>query len=218
MTERFWAKTGDAKFENGSPQYHPVICHLSDTAAVAMEIVRNYLSQSAIDRLEIGLDLQGESLIKFCGFIAGSHDLGKVSPAFQFQVSEVGKALVGENIYNVWNDLKPEFKKGKTPHGTVTAKTLPHFLIELGIEKNLSKKLAKIVGGHHGFFPSNKDIQDLEDLLAGTKEESIWQWRRFSHEIFIQLQNFVELTESDLPTQCNNAAAMLIAGLTTVSD
>ena len=217
MTERFWAKTGEGKFEDGSPQYHPVICHLADTAAVAKEIVRSYLSQSAIDTLQKGLGLKGESLIKFCGFIAGSHDLGKVSPAFQFQVSEVGKALVGENIYNLWDNLPPEIKKGKTPHGTVTAKTLPDFLIKLGIEKKLSKKLAKIVGGHHGFFPSSADIKALDNsLLAGTKEGS--EWRRFSHEIFIQLQDFVELTASDLPTQCHNAAAMLIAGLTTVSD
>jgi CRISPR-associated endonuclease/helicase Cas3 len=217
MTERFWAKTGNGEFEDGSPQYHPVICHLADTAAVAMEIVRSYLSQSAIDTLKKGLGLEGESLIRFCGFIAGSHDLGKVSPAFQFQVSEVGKALVGDNIYSVWHDLPSEIRNGsKTPHGTVTAKTLPDFLMELGIEKKLSKKLAAIVGGHHGFFPSSKDIQVLDDLLAGTKEGSAW--RRFSHDIFIQLRDFVELTESDLPSQCNNAAAMLIAGLTTVSD
>ena len=216
MQARFWAKTGEGKFDDGSPQYHPVICHLADTATVAMEIVRSYLSQSAIDRLEIGLGLQGESLIRFCGFIAGSHDLGKVSPAFQFQVSEVGKALVGDNIYNLWDNLPSEIRKGKTPHGTVTAKTLPDFLIGLGVEKKLSKKLAAIVGGHHGFFPSNKDIQDLDDLLAGTKDGS--EWRRFSHDIFIQLRDYVELTESDLPTQCNNAGAMLIAGLTTVSD
>jgi CRISPR-associated endonuclease/helicase Cas3 len=217
MTERFWAKTGKGEFkEDGQPEYHPVICHLADTAAVAMEIVRSYLSQSAIDTLKKGLGLEGESLIRFCGFIAGSHDLGKVSPAFQFQVSEVGKALVGDNIYNLWDNLPSEIRKGKTPHGTVTAKTLPDFLIELGIEKKLSKKLAAIVGGHHGFFPSNKDIQNLDDLLAGNKEGSAW--RRFRHDIFIQLRDFAELTESDLPSQCNNAAAMLIAGLTTVSD
>ena len=149
---------------DGQPEYHPVICHLADTAAVAMEIVRSYLSQSAIDTLQKGLGLEGESLVRFCGFIAGSHDLGKVSPAFQFQVSEVGKALVGDNIYNLWDNLPSEFKKGKTPHGTVTAKTLPDFLVELGIEKRLSKKLAKIVGGHHGFFPSNQDIQASRQL------------------------------------------------------
>jgi CRISPR-associated endonuclease/helicase Cas3 len=217
MTERFWAKTGEGEFNHNSPQYHSVICHLADTAAVAMEIVRSYLSRSAIERLEIGLGLQGESLIRFCGFIAGSHDLGKVSPAFQFQVSEVGKALVGENIYNLWDNLPSEIRKGKTPHGTVTAKTLPDFLIELGMDKKLSKKLAKIVGGHHGFFPSNKDIEALENSVpSGTKEGS--PWRRFSREIFLQLRDFVELAASDLPDRCDNAAAMLIAGLTTVSD
>ncbi len=216
MTERFWAKTGKGEIKDGYVQYHPVICHLADTATVAMEIIKSYLSQSAIERLEIGLGLQGEALIRFCGFMAGSHDLGKISPAFQFQVSEVGKALVGENIYNLWDNLPAEIRKGKTPHGTVTAKTLPDFLIELGIDKKLSKKLAAIVGGHHGFFPSNKDIQALDDLLAGTKEGSAW--RRFSHEVFLQLRDFVELTASDLPDRCDNAAAMLIAGLTTVSD
>jgi CRISPR-associated endonuclease/helicase Cas3 len=217
MTERFWAKTGEGKFQdNGQPKYHPVICHLADTAAVAMEIVSNYLSRSAIEQLEIGLGLQGEALIKICGFMAGSHDLGKVSPAFQFQVSEVGKALAGDNIYNLWDNLPSEIRRGKIPHGTVTAKTLPDFLIELGIDKKLSKKLAKIVGGHHGFFPSNKEIETLDDLLAGTKDGSLW--RRFSHNIFIQLRDFVKLTATDLPDRCDNAAAMLIAGLTTVSD
>jgi hypothetical protein len=36
MQERFWAKTGSGKFENGQPQYHPVIYHLADTAAMAI--------------------------------------------------------------------------------------------------------------------------------------------------------------------------------------
>jgi CRISPR-associated endonuclease/helicase Cas3 len=98
---RFWAKTGQAEFENGQPKYHPVICHLADTAAVAMEIVRTYLSPVAKQRLAEGLGRPNdESLVRFCGFMAGSHDLGKVSPAFQFQVSEVGKILAGETLYD----------------------------------------------------------------------------------------------------------------------
>ena len=115
MQEKFWAKTGSGKFEDGSPQYHPVICHLADTAAVAMEIVRGYLSRAAIATLERGLGLQGEALVKCCGFLAGSHDLGKVSPAFQFQVSEVGKALAGESLYDLWSSLPREIRVQKTP-------------------------------------------------------------------------------------------------------
>jgi CRISPR-associated endonuclease/helicase Cas3 len=159
MSAKFWAKTGQGEMrEDGQPKYHPVICHLADTAAVAMAIVRDYLSDSAIATLEKGLGLQGESLIKCCGFLAGCHDLGKVSPAFQFQVSEVGKALVGEHFYDLWTKL-PDVK---TPHGLVTAKTMPEFLLDAGLKdllsdrkaERLARKLAVIVGGHHGYFPS----------------------------------------------------------------
>jgi CRISPR-associated endonuclease/helicase Cas3 len=226
MTQsRFWAKTGQGDFRaNGEPKYHPVICHLADTAAVAMEILKSYLSPVAIQRLSDGLGLSRESTLRFCGFMAGSHDLGKVSPAFQFQVSEVGKILAGETLYDCWSSLPQIHRKNKTPHGLVTAATLPEFLIELGVgkelsgrkPKQLSRKLAAIVGGHHGFFPSSGDIRRLDSALAGTDERNIW--RQHSLTVFQQLKDFVQLTPEDLPNKCDNAAAMLLAGLTTVSD
>jgi len=223
MAAKFWAKTGAGNFhEDGSPKYHPVICHLADTAAVAMEIVKDYLSPAAITTLEQGLGLSGESLVKCCGFLAGCHDLGKVSPAFQFQVSEVGKALVGKHFYDLWTKL-PDIK---TPHGLVTAKTMPQFLCDAGLGGHLSprkanqlaRRLAMIVGGHHGFFPSQAEIAALNDSLCGTNAGSDWQLQRFSQTIFEQLQGFVKLTAADFPTHCDNAAAMILAGLTTVSD
>jgi CRISPR-associated endonuclease/helicase Cas3 len=223
MTERFWAKTGQGEFENGSPQYHPVICHLADTAAVAMKIVRSYLSRSAIDTLKKGLGIQDEeSLIRCCGFLAGCHDLGKVSPAFQFQVSKVGKALLGDNLYDLWLKMPDR----KTPHGLVTAKTMPEFLLDSGLGSHLTnrkasqlaRRLAIIVGGHHGFFPSQAEIGDLDDDLCGMGEDNEWQLQRFSQQIFEQLRGYVKLTETDFPSDCDNAAAMILAGLTTVSD
>jgi CRISPR-associated endonuclease/helicase Cas3 len=216
MEPRFWAKTGRGEFqENGQPKYHPVICHLADTAAVAMEIIRTGLSPVAINTLEKGLGITGESLVKSCGFLAGCHDLGKVSPAFQFQVDPVAKELIGSKLYDLWHKIPTIRRQGKVPHGTVTAKTLPNFLEEWGVDSALARKLAALVGGHHGFFPSNKEINQLDELLAGAESNS---WRMFSREIFEQLITFVELKPEDLPTKCSNAAAMILAGLTTVSD
>lgn len=151
--------------------------------------------------------------------MAGCHDLGKVSPAFQFQVSEVGKALVGQTLYDLWQGYPTTGQK--TPHGTVTAATLPEFLIETGVGNKLSKRHAKrladrlgaIVGGHHGFFPGSKDVEVLSKDDVGRGE-----WFKFRLSIYEQLQEFVELTSEDLPNQCDNAAAMILAGLTTVSD
>jgi CRISPR-associated endonuclease/helicase Cas3 len=219
MTAKFWAKTGQGNLRpDGSPNYHPVICHLADTAAVAMAIVENYLSPVAIATLETGLGLSGNALVKCCGFLAGCHDLGKVSPAFQFQVDPVGKALAGETLYDLWHNLPVDRRKQFAPHGTVTAKTLPEFLAEIGLRRTLANRLAILVGGHHGFFPSANEIEQLDDDLAGTKEDGIWQQRQFSRTIFEQLQTFVQLTPTDLPKKCDNAAAMILAGLTTVSD
>jgi CRISPR-associated endonuclease/helicase Cas3 len=216
MESRFWAKTGRGELQaNGQPKYHPVICHLADTAAVAMEIMRTGLSPVAINTLEKGLGITGESLVKSCGFLAGCHDLGKVSPAFQFQVDPVAKELIGGKLYDLWHKIPAVQKQGKAPHGTVTAKTLPNFLEEWGVDSALARKLAALVGGHHGFFPSNKEINQLDELLAGAESNS---WRMFSREIFEQLITFVELKPEDLPTKCSNAAAMILAGLTTVSD
>jgi CRISPR-associated endonuclease/helicase Cas3 len=223
---QFWAKTGAGYLRaDGQPEYHPVICHLADTAAVAREIVRSHLSPIARQHLGQGLGLSEEHLIRFCGFMAGSHDLGKVSPAFQFQVSEVGKRLAGKTLYDGWSSLPRERRQPKNaPHGLVTAATLPDYLVEIGVGKDLSprhakrlaQKLGTIVGGHHGFFPAQKEIEDLDSAIAGTDARSVW--RQHSLEIFQQLQTFVGLTAVDLPNCCDNAAAMILAGLTTISD
>ncbi len=210
---RFWAKTGQGKKrEDGQPEYHPVICHLADTAAVAMEIVRSHLSPLAVKHLSQGLGISDRgALIRFCGFMAGSHDLGKISPAFQFQVSTVGQALVGQTLYDLWHNYPATGQK--TPHGTVTAATLPEFLTQLGLKKGLANKLGMIVGGHHGFFPGFEDIRMLSKDDVGRGE-----WLKFRQTIYEQLQGFVKLTSQDLPSKCDNAAAVILAGLTTISD
>jgi CRISPR-associated endonuclease/helicase Cas3 len=218
MQIRFWAKTGKGEFKaDRQPYYHPVICHLADTATVAMEIVRTYLSQAALETLGRGLGLSDENLIRCCGFLAGSHDLGKVSPAFQYQRSEVAEVLAGGELYDLWHKIPTVKRNEKAPHGLVTAKTLPEFLIEIGMEnEQMARKLAAIVGGHHGFFPSAKEIKALDESLAGINQGNIWG--KYSRQIFEELRELVELKTDDLPNQCDNAAVMILAGLTTVSD
>ncbi|MEB3189324.1 MAG: CRISPR-associated helicase Cas3' [Snowella sp.] len=226
MSTRFWAKTGRGEMNaDGSPKYHPVICHLADTAAVAMEIMRSYLSPIAMERLSNGLGLSQESTIRFCGFMAGCHDLGKVSPVFQFQVSEVGRILAGDDLYDGWLEVAKTKPKVKAAHGAITAATLPEFLTGLGVGKGLEKprhgrqlarKLGAIVGGHHGFFPSQTELGDLDKEITGLEENSLW--RRCSRQIFEQLRGFVGLEQEDTPDCCDNGAAMILAGLTTVSD
>ncbi|WP_341829625.1 HD domain-containing protein, partial (plasmid) [Synechococcus elongatus PCC 11802] len=102
---RFWAKTGKGQVDSqGRPIYHPVICHLADTAAVARELLRSRLSPVVLQRLSEGLSLDSEATIRSCAFLAGCHDLGKVAPVFQTQVSSVAEALAG-SLYDLTYSL-----------------------------------------------------------------------------------------------------------------
>ncbi len=204
MGLKFWAKAGQA----GVLNYHPLIHHLVDTAEVAKQIVKDYLSEAVVERLSEGLKLERDALMRWCSFLAGSHDLGKVCPSFQLQLPELGKEIVLGEIYERFRQVQ------KVPHGTVTAKTLPEFLQELGMGMRLAQHFAKITGGHHGFFPTSKEIQELDS--EGMGDDPIWN--NFRKEVFIQLQDYTGLQSRDLPQECSNAAAIILAGLSTVAD
>lgn len=209
-TPKFWAKAGTSRDVN---HYHPVICHLMDTAAVATRLLRHHLSAPARRVLMQGLGFTDEeAMIQWVAFLAGSHDLGKVSPAFQFQVEAVGRPLVGEPYFNAWC-RHTQFSE-PVPHGQVTAARLPDYLAELGLNGPLARRLASLVGGHHGYFPTALELQNLNAQQVGPG-----RWMSFRKTLLDQLSAYMRLEcASEKPIRCDPAAGMLLAGLTTVSD
>ncbi len=175
-------------------------------------ILESYLGEAAIARLSEGLGLEQEPLICWGSFLTGSLNLSKVCPSFQFQVPEVGKSVVGGELYAKYREHQKI--RGLAPHGTVTARILPGFLQELGMNPRLAKHFACITGRHHGFFPTCNEIQNWN--FEGMGDHS--KWRCFRREVYEQLRDFVGLCPGDLPSQCSNAAAMILAGLTTAAD
>lgn len=208
---QFWAKAGASR---DCRHHHPVICHLMDTAAVARRLAQHHLSKPAYSKLKEGLGIQSdEACLNWVSFIAGAHDLGKVSPAFQFQVEEVGRPLVGEAYFQAWA-RQTRFAEN-VPHGLITAARLPEYLqTRMGLNDELALRLSLLVGGHHGFFPTAKELEDINIRQVGKEA-----WQTFRVELLDQLAAYVGLAdEIERPTRCDAAASMLIAGLTTVSD
>ena len=95
-------------------------------------------------------------------FLAGAHDLGKACPAFQVRPESAHLAAHFEGL--------PICRPGtKSPHGTVTAKCLQGILQErFGVSREAALTLATAVGGHHGLFPSSKDIRDAKNRAVGS--------------------------------------------------
>ncbi len=92
--------------------------------------------------------------------LAGLHDLGKASPAFQ-QLWAPGAARVRETGLT-WCDRNPP---DPIPHGLITQRALDDLLLERGWEARAAQHAADAVSAHHGFRAT------ADELRIGLREE-----------------------------------------------
>ena len=162
----------------------------------------------------LGLGDDEDAAGKWCGFLAGLHDLGKASPAFQLQVpgtrADLERCLRGIDLPI---DRMPGARR--TPHGTITAATLPNILVELfQMDRRLARTLGAVVGGHHGTFPTSWEILNLPLADRGRGE-----WDGHRREMVVELAKFIGcLAGYKVPTRIDPATAMKLAGFVSVAD
>jgi len=225
---RFWAKTSHDKDKPNA--FHPLICHLIDVAAVTLLMWHKVLPTATKRRiaeafgLEKNLDAENEfaETGKIVAFIAGLHDLGKCSPPFALRKTT-------QNLNQIYNDTSFSLERhqkictgGKipkpldAPHGFVTAAELPEILQQenFGASESFSKKVAELIGGHHGVFAKDLDEIRINDEKVGGKA-----WRNARKDLTLALANVLKIP---LPLPKNaaldNAETMLLAGLVSVAD
>ena len=125
---------------------------------LARELWQSVLSPSQRNLLcrAMGLGDNPESAGLWCAFLAGLHDLGKASPAFQLRVAEA-RAAVRSRLQRSGLRVPIQHRpaRASASHGTVTAATLPALLASgFGLPDPLARDLGAIVGGHHGTLPA----------------------------------------------------------------
>jgi CRISPR-associated endonuclease/helicase Cas3 len=221
----FWAKTTHDKdlFPNA---YHPLLCHMIDVAAVVLLIWEEVLPKAVKKRIartlglptdNVGLELTG----KMVAWIAGLHDLGKVSPPFALR--ETAQNL--KRIYDGTDFSEQYLRRRKAPppqeapHGYVTASELPDILTsKFGFPGSLAERIAALIGGHHGIFPRSEQlitISGSESYRGG----AVWQAAR--RELAVELAGLLGVPRPvTLPQSAsfNNATTMILAGLVSVAD
>ncbi len=141
--------------------------------------------------------LKGEFFPEGSELIAAAHDLGKVSPTFQ------EKILRGTENY-VWNSLPglenvdPELEKSWGYHAGVSQ----------AAAEGVGKYIPEILGSHHGKTPNHSKLAN-DEVFGG----ELWQKERLK---------LIDVLKKSLncnwPKVKNEEQALLLAGLTTVSD
>lgn len=226
---RFWAKTShdDKRYPNA---YHPLLCHMIDVAVVTHVMWDEVLSQAAKGRVTkaLGLPMNDVDIAlagKFIAWIAGLHDLGKASPPFAWR----GDNKDTRSLLQLFNAPPFEYQgeqppqANQAPHGYVTAVTFPSLLAEFRTDKTLANQIGELIGGHHGIFASNEDLNKLRKSL---KKNGVYvgssNWQKARRDLASYLAELLDFNLDflkPLPSQkFDNATVMLIAGLVSVAD
>jgi CRISPR-associated endonuclease/helicase Cas3 len=205
-----WAKSPDrAPTGTVEKTYHPLICHMIDTAMVALCLWENVLSPALKEELRGRLGLATRRVAgRWVAFFAGSHDLGKATPAFARKWDSGWRVLRNKGYRNARSD---ESK----PHGVLSAHLLERLLPEVGVPEPMARQVAEVAGGHHGLFPSAFDRQDGSRFIG----EGPWVEARLN--LVRLLAHLLGVDRAPKPQghlEEANASLMILAGLTSVAD
>lgn len=205
----FWAKTpqdhGDPH-EDDRPPWHPLLCHLLDVAAVAETLWDRVLGSGVRAWVARELGLDASAARQWTTFLAGTHDVGKASPAFAFQDERAARRLEREGY------RRPAIKPA-CPHGTISALTLRDVLpAEYGLSREMARTLADVVGGHHGVFPDREELAEVSQAATGSK-----RWSAAREELLRRVLALVGPSEG-VPQRAGTPVSMWLAGLISVAD
>ncbi len=197
-TQNFWGKSS----RSVDISWHPLLAHMLDVAAVAEALLRK--EPKEVWRWAAGhLGVSQEAVPRWCGLLAGLHDLGKATAGFEAKW-EPGKARLMELGLNFTS----------TPlnrHDIATHALIRHHCRER-LPKTLCTSVADALAAHHGFFPSSFDRNGYRTLHA---EEGWTQCQAHLVDLYWQALEPGPAPISPSPTF---PFSIWMAGLTSVAD
>ncbi len=198
---RLWAKHDprDKKVKT-----HLLIYHLLDVAAVACGLWDDGLGAGQKVWLMGMLGLDETAARGMMALLAGLHDIGKATPAFQKKVPDLYARLD--------DDLHERILGALPAHGILSAVILCRWFIDKGIGKRQASQLAAVIGGHHGSWISNTE--------TGNKQVGNEKWQDLQNELCDTLQEVLGGAEISLPeeTQAFNVFAAFLSGFVSICD
>jgi CRISPR system Cascade subunit CasA len=178
------ARTVWAKHDRGTGKWLPLWRHMADSAAVAGLLWDRWLPRNVKELIAEPLPVGQDDGRRLAVWLAGTHDIGKVTPAFACQVDELADAMraagLGMRTRKQFGD-----DRRMAPHGLAGQVLLQEWLEERrGWTRRASAQFAVMAGGHHGVPPDHTQIHNLDahPELLRTPGPSEAVWRRVQGE------------------------------------
>ncbi|MFE4060427.1 type I-E CRISPR-associated protein Cse1/CasA [Streptomyces sp. NPDC059096] len=173
------ARTVWAKHDRGTEKWLPLWRHMADSAAVAGLLWDHWLPRNVKELVAEPLPEGDADGRRLCVWLAGTHDIGKATPAFACQVDNLADVM---SAVGLGMPTRKQFgdDRGMAPHGLAGQVLLQEWLEERrGWTRRASTQFAVMAGGHHGVPPDHIQIHNLEAhpelLRTPGPAEAVWQ-------------------------------------------
>lgn len=213
-----WAKK--AKGEQDK-QWLPLVTHMSDAAEIARLVWHQWLPAGTKREIARGLGLMQpgnpyweDSALPCFVFLAAAHDLGKAIPAFQARLrnTELDEQLRQQMI-----------EAGLSLPNNIHPREARHFWAsQLILDRHgFNRKLAVILGGHHGQPPNGLQLRVLRKAYQtdlGWKQGQEY-WDELQKELLVYALELAGVSEQEAQSwQPDITAQVLLSGLVIMVD
>ena len=228
-----WAKTNfwhSAPPEDVGKQWLPLAVHMADSGEVAELVWDKYLSPrqrkilvEPLLRVE-GINEPSEKALALLKLIVGAHDIGKCSPMFLTQNTELYERIFKNND-SPRKYQRAEKLRGDSPHSWIGEIAFERWLESRWNPENRSKRSAKqlgsIIGAHHGRPVSWQRHRDMANPNLHAVVSGDDSWRRVRRELLEWWMNWTGSQE--VVDQCQGLNfpttwQSLVAGITVMAD
>lgn len=195
-----------AKYDRTTRNYHLLHYHLLDVSAVAWHMWEMVFTPALRAWLANFVGASEENARQIVALLVGLHDIGKATPTFQKKASSLYEMLREAGI-------KDE-RTFDEPHGVLSAIILDRLLVADGMDKRTAKKIALVIGGHHGEWINRTTFRQATGA-AGREH-----WSNIQAELFTLMKESFSVGDISIPSDpvdCNIFAAFL-SGFTSVCD
>jgi CRISPR system Cascade subunit CasA len=179
------ARTVWAKHDRATEKWLPLWRHMADSAAVAGLLWDHWLPRNVKGLIAEGLPGGERDGRRLCVWLAGTHDIGKCTPAFACQVDDLADVMSGAGL---GMRTRKQFGDDRrmAPHGLAGQVLLQEWLEERhGWTRRASAQFAVMAGGHHGAPPDHMQIHNLDahPELLRTPGPAEAAWQRVQNEL-----------------------------------
>lgn len=173
QAQSLWAKSGDDTGHLSVPQ------HLVDAACSAAAVFDVWVADNIKREIAGHLGITVEELRTFYIWLAGAHDVGKITRAFQTQLQDrAGYEHIINSIVDTGLDLEKD-ELPKMPHGRSSGVILRRWLEAQGMPRTMATWVGSIGDAHHGVASTGDEKSAIEAVL----EEYPAAWLSVQDEI-----------------------------------